>query len=190
MLKLGLRYSYVSPLKEANKVFGAFDPAVGMVQQGQASVGSTIVKPDYEDFSPRLGFAWDVTGKGTTVVRGGAGIIYSTYVATFFVQQAGLQNFNGGSIAAVPTGACVGASAATCTSAGGNIALGVVSYQPTAVNWNAPAGGPGIFPGGAVSCTTAAPCNINAVDPNLKNPYITNWNLSVTRAFKIGRAHV
>src|SRR6202043_3252169 len=39
------------------------------------------------------------------------------------------------------------------------------------------------FPAGVISCTAAAQCKIQAVDPNLKNPYITNWNLSVTRAF-------
>src|SRR5207245_10077909 len=38
MLNLGLRYSYVSPLKEANNLYGTFDPALGLVQQGQASV--------------------------------------------------------------------------------------------------------------------------------------------------------
>jgi carboxypeptidase family protein/TonB-dependent receptor-like protein len=186
MLNLGLRYSYVSPFHEANNGLGNFDPTLGMVQQGQSSVGNTVWKPDHKDFSPRLGFAWDVTGKGTTVVRGGAGIIYATWVATFFLQQAGLQDYNGGSIAAVPTGACTTAVApgAPCPATfGGNIVLGVVSYPPAALNWNSPAGGAGVFPAGVISCTAPAPCNIQAVDPNLLNPYITNWNLSVTRAF-------
>ena len=157
-----------------------------MVQQGQASVGNTVFKPDRKNFAPRVGFAWDVTGKGTTVVRGGAGVIYSTWAATFFVQQAGLQNYTGGSIAAVPTGACTTAVApgTPCPATfGGNIALGIVTYQPAALNWNSPSGGSGVFPAGVISCTAAAQCNIQAVDPNLKNPYITNWNLSVTRAF-------
>ncbi len=33
--------------------------------------------PDKGDFSPRVGFAWDVNGKGTTVVRGGFSVMYS-----------------------------------------------------------------------------------------------------------------
>jgi Carboxypeptidase regulatory-like domain/TonB dependent receptor len=185
MVNLGLRYSYTSPFHEAQNLLGNFDPnsPTGLVQQGQSSVGNTLWKPDYRDFSPRLGFAWDVTGKGTTVVRGGASIIYSSFVATFFVQQAGQQNFRGGSAAAVPTGACVGTSLATCQSAGGTIGLGTVFFQPSQVNWNAPAGSPGVFPGGTATCTTGSPCAIQAVDPNLHTPYITNWNLSVTHAF-------
>ena len=182
MVNLGLRYSYTSPFHEANNLLGNFDPTLGLVQQGQSSVGNSLWKPDYRDFSPRLGFAWDVTGKGTTVVRGGAGIIYSSYVATFFVQQAGQQNFRGGSAAAVPTGANLVVNGVT-TPGSGTIGLGTVFFKPSGVNWNAPAGGPGVFPGGTATCADTSPCAIQAVDPNLHTPYITNWNLSVTHAF-------
>ena len=182
MLNLGLRYSYVSPFKDANNLLGNFVPALGMVQEGQSSVGDTIWKPDHKNFSPRGGFAWDVTGKGTTVIRGGAGLIYSSFVAASFVQQQGQQNFKGGSIAAIPTAANLVVKGVT-TNAGGTINLGNVFYDPTKVNWNAPGGGPGAFPAGAVSCADTAPCAILTVDPNLLTPYIANWNLSITRAF-------
>src|SRR5579863_3470684 len=36
MINLGLRYSYMSPMKEANNLLGNFDPTLGMVQQGQS----------------------------------------------------------------------------------------------------------------------------------------------------------
>src|SRR6202521_1191704 len=180
MVNLGLRYSYVSPMKEANNLFGNFDPTspTGLVQQGQSSVGDTVFKPDRKNFSPRVGFAYDVSGRGTTVVRGGASVIYSTWVAASFVAQAGQQNFRNGSLAAIPTGALLNG-----TPGGGTITLGTVFEPLGPANWNSPAGGPGAFTGGTVKCTTGAPCVILAVDPNLKNPYITNWNLSVTRAF-------
>ena len=72
MLNLGLRYSYIQPFKENNSLFGNFDPNLGMVQQGQPSVGDTVWKPDYKNWSPRVGFAWDLTGRGTTVIRAGS----------------------------------------------------------------------------------------------------------------------
>jgi hypothetical protein len=183
IVNLGLRYSYTSPFHEANNLLGGFNPTLGMVQVGQAPLGNTPWKRDYSDFSPRLGFAWDVSGKGTTVVRAGASIIYSSFAAASFLQQAGLTNFTGGSIGAIPTGACVGASLATCTPAGGTINLGTINFKGSQLNWSGP-----VFSGGALSCTDPAipggkPCNISAADPNLHTPYVTNWNLSVTRAF-------
>jgi hypothetical protein len=184
IVNLGLRYSYTSPIKEVNNLLGSFDPTLGIVQQGQASVGNTLWKPDYKDFSPRLGFAWDVSGKGTTVVRGGGSIIYSSFVvASFATGAAGPNNFTGGSLAAVPTAGCTTAVApgVPCPATyGGTISLGAIQYA--AVNWNAPPGNSGVFPAGVFSCAAKA-CNIVAADPNLKTPYITNWNLSVTRAF-------
>src|SRR5260370_11995939 len=169
-------------MREGKNLLGNFDPTstFGIVQEGQASVGNTIWKPDYKDFSPRLGFAWDVSGKGTTVVRAGASIIYPSVAAAGFLQQAGLNIFTGGSIGAIPTGACVGASLATCQSAGGTIGLGTVNFSKgTQLNWNGP-----VFPtGGSIACTATAQCNISAADPNLHTPYVTNWNFSVTRAF-------
>src|SRR5438445_9389293 len=191
IVNLGLRYSYVSPFKEANNLLGSFDPTskFGIVQEGDPSVGGTIWKPDLKNFSPRLGFAWDVTGKGTTVIRAGASIIYSSFVAASFLAVTGPNNFPGGSLGAVPTAACqtapipVGTPCPANGTSGGTINLGTVTYKGGPLNWDpAVTGKPApVFPAGAFNCA-AQPCNIDAVDPNLRTPYITNWNLSVTRA--------
>jgi hypothetical protein len=192
MLNLGLRYSFVSPMKEANNLFGDFDPALGLVQQGQGSVGSTIVKPDYKDFSPRVGFAWDVTGKGTTVVRGGASVLYSMFSTAQFM-QSGQQNFGGGGgLHVIPTGACTTkvAIGGSCPQTfGGTIVLGNATIPGGNLNWD-PAisgnrNGGVVFPtGGTLACGGGAPaCNIITVDPNLKTPYVVNWDINVQHTF-------
>jgi carboxypeptidase family protein/TonB-dependent receptor-like protein len=200
MLNLGLRYSYVSPIKEVNNLLGNFDPALGMVQQGQPSVGDSLWKSDRNNFSPRVGFAWDVTGKGTTVVRAGASIIYSIFTPANFLANSLFRT----SIAAVPTGAdLVTCPAATCgnsssstfgtpvtTPGSGTIHLGNIGFPSSRLAWNGV-----VFPstGGNVQCgdgvtlpsgaTDPSPCDLMGVDPNLRYPYLTNWNLSVQHAF-------
>jgi len=182
MLNVGLRYSYQSPYREVNNLYGNFDPALGMVQQGQPSVGDSLIRPDRKNFSPRVGFAWDITGKGTTVVRAGASVIYSTLPAGTFTTQLGLQDSTGTSIAANPTGACQTAVpiGTPCPKTfGGTNLLANASYPGSSLNWNGV-----VFPTGAgLSCTAFIPCNLMAVDPNLKAPYVASWNFGVQHAF-------
>jgi len=197
-INLGLRYSYVSPIKEVNNLLGSFDPnsTFGMVQQGQNGL-NTLWKPDRKDFSPRFGFAWDVTGKGTTVVRGGASIIYSSYILFTFLGEFDFQNSNSTSIAAVPTGAIIETNglglAGNTGTAGGKITLGTTGFTPSQLNWDPKVSStPGlnggkVFPSPIAQCgdgqgLDAGPCSIMGVDPNLRDPYITNWNLGIQHA--------
>src|SRR3984893_14620596 len=192
MLNLGLRYEYGQPIREVNNLLGNFDPnsSTGIVQQGQPGVGSTLWKPDHKDFSPRVGFAWDVTGKGTTVLRGGSSVTYTTLFARAFMDN-GPQNGSAGNIAVDPSGACntfVPAVPAgqTCASVGGKTLGGTIDLgQPTftpagGLNWSStvPA-----FPQGQLSCTATAQCTIYALDPHLKTPYMVNYNFGVQHSF-------
>jgi hypothetical protein len=182
MLNLGLRYEYKSPIKEINNLWGNFDPKLGLVQQGQPSVGDSLWKPDRKNFSPRAGFAWDITGKGTTVVRGGASIIYTTLVAAIFMNQQGLQNTTSNNVGANPTGACTSVVpiGAPCPKTfGGNIQLGNAAFSGSSLNWNGV-----VFPaGGGLACTKGSQCNLFGLDPNLKTPYVVNYNFGVQHAF-------
>jgi len=198
-LNLGMRYSYTSPIRERSDLWANFDPnsPTGLVQQGQAGLNS-IWRPDRADFSPRVGFAYDVTGKGTTVVRGGFSVIYSTFTMIEWESQNQFQESGGSSVSlgAIPTGACtvtvpVGSTCASVggTTLGGNIAVKAASFKAGQMCYDpavsaCPAGQATVFPSGAaISCTAASPCNLMAVDPNLKTPYIVNYSLGVTHAF-------
>src|SRR5207253_11135717 len=123
----------------------------------------------------------DITGKGTTVIRVGASVIYSTLPAGTFTTQLGLQDSTGTSIAADPTGACQTAVpiGTPCPKTfGGTNQLANASYPGSSLNWNGV-----VFPTGAsLSCTAAIPCNLLAVDPNLRAPYVASWKLVVQPA--------
>jgi hypothetical protein len=192
-LNLGLRYSYVSPIKEINNLWGNFDPAKGMVQP---PAGGTLWSPDRKDFSPRVGFAYDVNGKGTTVVRGGFSILYSTFTAVTFLNQNGFQNSTAIAVPATPTagqiqtGGCVN-TVAGCPSGTGTIDLQSAAFSGGALNWNGLVFGPpttacgdGLTIAGPLgSKKDAGRCNLMAVDPNLTTPYMTNWSLGIQHSF-------
>src|SRR5713101_6765946 len=86
-LNLGLRYEFVTPIQEANNQLANFDPNLGMLQVGKGI--DTPYQPQTKNFSPRLGFAWDLTGNGRTVLRGGAAIIYALQGFNVLTSQQG-----------------------------------------------------------------------------------------------------
>src|SRR5580692_6134681 len=104
-LNLGLRYEYASPIKDANNGWADFNPntVTGLVQQGSPGE-NTMWNPNRGNFSPRIGFAYDLTGKGTTVVRGGFSVMYSSFTAVEWMNQNQFQNSSGVTLAANPTG--------------------------------------------------------------------------------------
>jgi hypothetical protein len=186
-LNLGLRYEYKSPIREVNNLWANFDPAspTGMVQQGQSGF-NTMWKPDYRDFSPRVGLAWDINGKGTTVVRGGFGLMYSTFTAVMWMNQNQFQNSSSVSLAANPTGADLFAGGVKVASGISNgIQVKAASVTPTQAQWNGVVFPPVI---GNLQCGDgvlgdAGPCSLMAVDPNLRTPYVINFNVGVQHAF-------
>ena len=80
-LNFGLRYEFSSVLQEAHNLLGNFDPnspyGLVQVQTGTGQIPS-LYNPDHTNFAPRFGFAWDINGRGTTVIRGGGGLVYET----------------------------------------------------------------------------------------------------------------
>jgi len=224
MVNLGVRYELSTVIKDRNNQLGNFDPnsLTGLVQ-----VGSGLTSPfhgDHNNFSPRVGFAWDVQGNGKTVIRGGGSLMYEEMPIITFTAVANQLGLN-----QVPTGAtqifcsgdalpggCVDGNTQTNRPGSGNMGVlnngvdgglltqGWQAQTPACVSGGTAAGCAGvptIFPASifALQCgdgltftpagpigtqpvTDPAPCNTEAVDRNLRTPYISTWTLTIQRA--------
>jgi hypothetical protein len=175
-LNLGLRYEFSSVIKDSHNLLGNFDPnsATGLIQSGMKGVSGPY-NPDHKNLAPRFGFAWDATGKGNTVLRGGVSMVYET------INWEALLAFNNAfGLSNVPTGAIIDAAGDT---AGGTITAGNLSIPPGMPQWDS---GVPIY-GANVSTSTlncfASPCPIMSVDRNITTPYVWNWTLNLQRAF-------
>ena len=78
---LGLRWDYYGVIHEANNHFSSYNPASGIFEQGSP------YDKDLNNFAPRVSLAWDLTGKGRTVIRSGFGVFYDTFSHDFFTGQ-------------------------------------------------------------------------------------------------------
>jgi Carboxypeptidase regulatory-like domain len=86
-LNVGLRYEFMTTVIETNGLQSAFrNPAT----DGTPTLGPSMRDRTYLNFSPRLGFAYDLTGRGTTSIRGGFGIYYDIGNIGAALQQTAL----------------------------------------------------------------------------------------------------
>jgi outer membrane receptor protein involved in Fe transport len=155
---LGLRWDYFGVIDEERKRFSNFDRTRGLVLEGTGGLNK-LYNSDWNNFSPRIGVAWDLKGKGKTVVRAGWGFFYDAFSQDFFVGQLPFNTFNPG-----PAYNPIGPSAI------------LFSFSTVAqIQNNVP-----IFNGFSDS-------DVFAVDRNLRTPYVQNYNLNVQRElFKNG----
>ena len=197
-LNLGVRYELNTVVHEKDGLMGNFDPIRGLVQTNNPYNG------DHNNFSPRVGFAYDLFGNGKTVLRGGAGILYEQL--SFDVMN-GEGNFLG--LRAFPTGL-------PAFNDGNPVAGPPRRQHPTAIAllstaqpdpWPDGDSGMAKFQSPAlpialldehyspVCCDSSGlrrrcynfprrllqrappPCEVYGVDPNLRTPYVESWNL-------------
>ncbi|HKR01205.1 MAG TPA: TonB-dependent receptor, partial [Pyrinomonadaceae bacterium] len=114
-LDLGVRYQYFVPVTDEDGVLTSFDPALysranaptcsnaactslvrgtgnefnGIAIAGVSSrFGDSIYPSDKNNFSPRIGFAWDPFKEGRTIVRAGYGLYYDQPLVGIFEQNS------------------------------------------------------------------------------------------------------
>jgi hypothetical protein len=169
-VEAGLRWDYMGVIGEERDRFSIFDPKI----PGPRQVGQLYPK-DYNNFAPRLSAAWDIGGKGKTVVRAGWGLFYDAFSQDFFVGQLPFNTFNAG-----PAYNDIG---------GANPVLfsGTAAINVTA----GPCGGRNIPIPGTNRCappvfTKFSANDVFTVDQRIRTPYVHNFNVNVQRQFGAG----
>lgn len=165
-LNLGLRYEYLGVFTEQFGRLSNFLPDRGLVPVGDSGL-SQLYEPDHNNFGPRAGFAYDLTGSGKTILRGSYGMYYDTPSQDYFL----LQGFANGGPASPATNPLAGLGTFT------------VSFPATATipfSANVP-----IF-GTATGSLPTSNLAVFAVDRHLRTPYIHNYNLNIQQELHEG----
>jgi hypothetical protein len=154
-LNAGLRWDYFGVVSERDNLFYRFDPTSDSLQRVGVNGGpSNLYEPDYKNFAPRVAFAYDLTGHGKFVVRGGWGLFYDAFSQDIFL---GHIPFNC-TFCPGPAFAGVGPAAISFASATGTIAANTPVYSsPTPLG------------------------DFFSVNPNIRTPYVQNFNLNLQR---------
>jgi hypothetical protein len=170
-MNIGLRYDYGAPLTEllnrvntfrAGEQSTVFPTApVGLVFPGDKGISASTYSPDTNNFGPRIGFAWDPTGKGKLSVRTGFGVFYNVSESELALQFLG----------AAPYGVQV-------------VGLGVTDMTHPYQTSSAPlAQNPFPFKpakaGDKFDFTSVAPVGITFMDPKFATPYAFQYDFQV-----------
>ena len=156
-VNLGLRYDYFGIIQEKHDMFTNVDPTTGIVSPVGAG---RLYQPDYKNWAPRLSLAWDVTGKGKTVVRTGFGIFYDSYSQDMFIGHLPFSSsFDPGPAYSGLPGVGQISFGTPATDGEGNT-LPIALNQPVFANYT-PMG------------------DAFGVDPHIRTPYMENYNLNL-----------
>ena len=160
-LNYGLRYDYFGVVKEKNNLLSnitaldAVAQTFTLTQVGQPGL-SSLYNPDKKDFAPRVSAAWDVTGKGKTVVRAGFGMFFDAFSQDMVLGHLPYPPFFDPGPAYNPVGPAPINSAGAI---GGPITAGAALYGDQS--------------------TCSYECDVFAFDRNIKMPYMENYNLNI-----------
>jgi len=172
-LDLGLRWD-----KDFNLIGGSAQGTARTFQELKAigsPLAASIPNDDNKDFSPRVGFAYDLTGGGRHLLRGGYGLYYGQVfenIPLFMIQQANATVFQTtfASGAGDPVRGVPGKWLVNCP-----IPPGACDPKTSIYAFGDP------LPINPPASSQLAPGAVGRLmDPNYRNPYSQAWNIGYT----------
>jgi hypothetical protein len=177
-LNLGFRWDGVknpqpqfTPVPGNQVALGRPQISGGKLTQRVGPVPQSIPN-DYDNVAPRIGVAWDVTGNGKTVVRGGVGIYYATLPTIFFADILSGMGLRGSTLnippcSATRTTVCFNTTTGTATI--GTTTLKYPNILPSKIS-----------PGSLLAGLLPSP-NVRFVDPDFQSARVLNLQVGVER---------
>ena len=156
----GLRWDYYGVIGEKNNLLSAItnldatNDTFTLTQVGQPGLNK-LYNPDKTNFAPRISAAWDVTGKGKTVIRSGFGLFFDAFSQDMALGHLPYPPYFAPGPAYNP--------------------IGPDPIYSAGVNGNIVSGSP-VF-GDESACNFE--CDTFAFDRNIRTPYMENYNLNI-----------
>jgi hypothetical protein len=165
-VNLGLKWEYFAPLRERDNL--AFQPILNNTSMRAALTDPTATvdfvngdyhHPDYNNFGPTVGFAWDPQGNGKTSIRAGYGLAFVSDDNLRFAQNV-----------LDPTNAGLQADAQ------------LVNQFTTAAAFTPVPTPTFVHPRTLANQLALSPSStLGGIDPNLRNPMVHNLNFGISR---------
>jgi len=197
-LTYGIRY-----VREPGRSDSRFPP-IPQLNAVMPGLGNRVRDPE-TNFSPQLGFAWDVTGNGKTAIRGGIGLFYENVLTVVAQPQDAEHRTSVGNAFQQLPAACLGIGLPQpvaipggqvleptfCGTAGTPVAIGTVANQIAAFQQQYKADSP-------FSLTTPNPNYVGLLlnqglgsfsylyDPNYRTPRSVEMNIGIQREIRSG----
>jgi len=166
-LNLGVRYEFATPQYERDNLLANFDPMTGTLVNASAGnlYNRSLVHPDYHNWAPRLGLAWQLDSK--TVIRSGYGIGFVQF------NRLGGENllpYNGPNVVDAFVDQTPSTGTGVCTSV--NAGAGSC-FRTTAQGFPANFASPSSF--------NTAQTQVRYIPSDLRTPYVESWNFGIQR---------